>query len=485
MKSFFLNSFICLNLSITTIAFSAERTLVMLGGGGEPVSSDSTIFDQGLISLDGYLKKNNWNHSISFNGGHSKSDEILNTSFPSAQSKNSFTAENFNTLIQNYENKIKSGQVKSGDQLMLMIATHGAMKSGNESTHQVAVNAVQGQTNLTNLSGATTVSIDKLKNLADLAKRNGIKLAILDFSCHSGNTISLANENTCVISSTGPKHFGYNTFAQNFIDKMKSGKTLEDVFLDTRKKTTDNSFPMISTPEGDTINRKIYPEITPYLYFYDKNPDIDKMTDYLYGASSKAGRCDRQAQYQGLISHIDSVLSPNNILLNKSFPEITRMKALLAQYKEQQDRYLDMLESWGTNELDRVEEFNGSATFGKNVRSMNGKYTWKEMLSTNFDRIIKDVTDAKNNTKDPAKMAMFQSSIDMHTKALNKQKEIISNYPNLKNYKDKFKEQMTLMNGTSELVNKISLEEKKLYDHMYEDLRANRTKNNPCKDFVL
>ncbi len=485
MKLSLLISTLCLNFTITSIAFSTERSLIMFGGGGEPTTSNSTIFDGGLTSLNGYLKNNNWNHNISFNGGHSQSEEILNSNFPNAQSKSSFTAENFNTLIQIYENKIKNGQVKSGDQLMLMIATHGAMNSGSELTHQVAVSAAEGKTNLNNLAGATVVNLDKLKNLAQLAKDKGIKLAILDFSCHSGNSLALANENTCVISSTGPKHFGYNTFAQNFIDKMKGGKSLEDVFLETRKNTTDNSFPMISTPEGDNINRNIYPEITPYLYFYDRNPDIDKMTEYLLDASSIGGRCNRQTQYQGLINQIDSVRSPNNALLNKSFPEIAKMKALLAQYKDQQDRYLDMLGAWGSNELNRKELFSGTGAVGKTVRFMNGNYTWKEMLETDFDRIIQNVTDAKSKTKDPATVAMFQSSIDMHSKARTKQREIMANYPNLKDYKNKFKNQMTSMEGTYEIVNKISLEEKKLYDNLYENLRANRTKSNPCKDFVL
>jgi hypothetical protein len=408
--------------------------------------------------------------------------------FPDAINKSSFTKNNYNVIIKNYEEQIKSGQMKAGDQLMLMIDTHGAVNSPGESTHQIATGSASDHLDLNNLAGSTNVSMDALKNLTVLARQKGIKLAIIDFSCHSGNSLSLANENTCVISSTGTTHFGYNTFSENFIDKMKRGKSLEDVFLDTRKSTTDNSYPMISTPEGIAINKDIYPNLTPYLYYYEADPNLDKMTNYLLEASTNGGLCTRKNQYDELQRQLESLRAASTLNMNKNIPEINRIKNLIAQYKEKQDRYISLARNWGTAELSHTETFSGTGTAGKKSSTMTGNFTWQQMIETDYDGIIKNVTNAKKSTKDPFTQAQFQSSIEMHSKARDKKNEILSLYPNLKDYKQKFKEQVNEMQGTYAIANQIALEERKLYDSMYSNLRSEKKANkqsSACKEFML
>ena len=117
---------------------------------------------------------------------------------------------------------------------------------------------------------------------------------------------------------------------------------------------------------------------------------------------------------------------------------------------------------------------------------MNQKYTWKEILETDYDTIIFNVTSAKKSAKDPMTIAMFQASIDMHKKGKAKQQEIISQYPSLKDYKQKFTEQIKAMDGTYQTANQIALEERKLYDKIYKNLRTEKkSATNPCKDFLL
>lgn len=474
-------------LLLSTQPALAERRLLLMGGGGEPRSLNTTIFDQTLNSLDKYLDKNSWGKvDVSFNGGHAQTEAIMAMKFSNANSKSSFTKNNFNALIKTYEAQIESGELKSGDQLLVMIDTHGAMKTNGDSTHQIAVGAsVTNATDLTTLGGTSLVSMDALKNLADLAKRKGVKLGILDFSCHSGNSLALANENTCVITSTGKTHFGYNTFSENFISKMKPGKSLEEAFLDTRRDTTDNSFPMISTPEGELINQKIYPNITPYLYYYEENPTIDKMTNYLLEASSNAGLCSRQNQYEELQRQLSTLQAATLLNMNKNLPEIEKIKGLINSYKQKQDNYINMLRSWGVTELGRRDQFTATATIGKKSATMSSGYSWKDLLETDFDSIIKNVSNAKNSTRNPADQAQFQASIDMHTKAKYKQMEILNQYPNLKDYKTKFKSQLTEFKATYAIANQIALEERKLYNSMYKNLRNESQERNPCKDFVL
>lgn len=476
-----------LTLALLSPIAHAERNLVLFGGGGEPKNLNTTIFDNTLNELDNYLSKNKWKNQISFNGGHSQTEAMLTMKFGDAASKSSFTINNYNTIIKNYENQIRNGQIKSGDQLMIMIDTHGAEKSSDDSslTHQIAVGQATSSTNLNDLGGQQVFSLDTLKNLTDLAREKGVKLAILDFSCHSGNTLPLANENTCVISSTGPKHFGYNSFSDDFIKNMKSGKSLEDVFLTTRKGTMDNSFPMISSEEGKAINNDFYPTITPYLYYYEKDPHVDKMTDYLLSSATNAGMCQRSNQFDKLLSQIDNLKAVNAISTGKSMPEVDRIKALIQDYKARQDSYINLVRSWGTSELNRKEQFIGTAKVGKRTEKMTGNFTWKELVEGDFEKIIKNVSSAKLGTRDPQTQAQFQASIEMHTRALEKQQEILTQYPNLKNYKAKFRTAMDDMLGTYAVANKIALEERKLYDNMYNNLRQEKKTSNACRNFVL
>jgi hypothetical protein len=475
------------SIGLFSSAAMASRSLVLFGGGGEPKNINNTIFDNTLTEMDNYLSKNKWNSSVAFNGGHSQTEAMLTMKFSDATNKTTFTPSNYNTLIKMYETQIKNGELKSGDQLMIMIDSHGAEKPAGDQglTHQIAIGQGASTTNLNDLSGSSTVSLDSLKNLTNLAKEKGIKLAILDFSCHSGNTLPLANENTCVISSTGTKHFGYNTFSENFIKKMKSGKSLEDVFLATRKDTTDNSFPMISSDEGKAINQDFYPTITPYLYYYEKEQRLDKMTDYLLSASTNAGICQRKNQFDSLLNQLENLRAVNMLNANKSMPEIERIKALISDYKEKQDQYIDLVRNWGAPELSRKEQFAGSATYGKRTEKMTGNFTWKELVEGDFDTIIKNVSNAKMGTRDAATQAQFQASIEMHTKARDKQAEILSRYPNLKNYKQKFRSAVDEMQGTYVIANKIALEERKLYDNMYNNLRQEKKSSNACRSFML
>jgi hypothetical protein len=468
-------------------ALSSENFLFLFGGGGEPKNSNQTIFDETLTQTDKFLKSSKWKSAISFNGGHAHTEAIMKANFNDAQVKTSFSNNTYTNLVKNYEEKIKKGEIKSGDQLMIMIDAHGAAKDlqKKEVTHNIAIGEASAPIDLNNLNVTSTISLDTLQNLTTLAKEKGIKLAILDFSCHSGNTLSLANENTCVISSTGTMHFGYSNFVSNFTKKMKAGISLEDVFLSTRKETADNSFPMISTEEGKAINNDFYPAITPYLYYYDEDEYNDKMTEYLLSASTKNGLCQRHRQYDDLLSQLEGLYAVSTLNANKSLPEIEQIKALIADYKNKQDRYINLVRSWGIQELNHKEMFVGSGVVGKQKETMKGNFTWKDLIESDLDRIIKNISSAKLAAKDPQTQAAFEASIEMHTKAREKQREILARYPNLKNYKHKFHEALNEFQGTYAIANKIALEERKLYDKMYELLKEEKKKMNACSGFIL
>lgn len=474
-------------LSLSLLLFSqsaySERRIALMGGGGAPVGK-TTIFDETLNSFDRYLQKNKWGQVVLiFNGDHSTTDDIIKTKFRNAALKANISQNNFNAVIKQYENQIKTGELKSGDQLLVMIESHGLPKSADELTHSIAVRSENPQV----AESLKNSSMDAMKNLTELAKEKGIKLAIIDFSSYSGNSLELANENNCVISSTGKDHPGYTSFAEKFISNMAAGKSLEDVFLETRKNTADNSYPMISGPEGQVINHDIYPGLTPYLYYNDHrktDQSEDKLSEYLIQSSSDK-LCKRENQFAELEKQLAKLRETPALNISGHYPDIDGIKLLIQYYKRKQDNYIKLLNSWGVTELSHKEQFSATATSGKKSFTMSGNFTWKELVETDFDGIIKNVTYALPMTKDSATQAQFKASIEMHTLAFAKQKEILSRYPKLKDYKENFKIQLSELEGTYAIANQIAMEERKLYSAMYSNLRKDKASKNACNDFIL
>src|SRR5690349_12376650 len=136
----------------STITF-AENHLLVFGGGGEP-QGETTIFDSGMETFGKNLKKANWRYEVSFNGGHRNTEKILSNNFPSPVIPNTdFTDVKFEKLLIDYKEKILSGTIKSGDQLMIIINSHGASKDSNSETHKISAKG-GAATDLNNLQGS-------------------------------------------------------------------------------------------------------------------------------------------------------------------------------------------------------------------------------------------------------------------------------------------------------------------------------------------
>ena len=212
--------------------FAGDKYFSFIGGGGEP-DGETTIFDPEIPFVGDYVKKSRPKHvNISFNGGHGSTEKKLEESF--GDKNNSFTMESFHQIIQSYADQIRSGEIKSGDQVVVYLSTHGARKKDSENTHHIAFAGSDGTSDLVTLEGANTASLDELKVLSELALKHDVKLGIIDDSCHSGNSLALANKNTCVVSSSGPDLFGFASTA--FSKNLKKGRSLEDYFLKARER---------------------------------------------------------------------------------------------------------------------------------------------------------------------------------------------------------------------------------------------------------
>lgn len=247
-----------------------SKHVVLFGGSGDP-PGPTTLFDTNARLLGQYSQQVNANARIAFDGGHAQTEAIVSQSFPSV-AREDFTSASYRAKVQGYIADIQAGRIQRGDQLMLVMSTHGAQPMEGQRSHNVS--AGRGHAvDLNTLSGSETVSMDDLHQLTTLAEQNGVKLAILDMSCHSGASMGLGNSKTCVISAAGSQSFGYGgdsptIFSNTLLSKLTPGKNLEEVFLEARSASNDLSFPMISAGAGRSVGDELYPLLRRYQNSY-------------------------------------------------------------------------------------------------------------------------------------------------------------------------------------------------------------------------
>lgn len=463
-------------VSLFSFSVSAENHLLLMGGGGEP-TGDTTIFDGGLNRFSNNLNSSKWKYDISFNGGHTKTETILKNQYSKAQSTSHFTPAKYNELIESYKVKILLGDIKAGDQLMIIINTHGAINDGRQKTHLIAAKG-KAASDMNKLSDAELVSLDALAELVKLTNDRGITMGIVDLSCHSGNSLKLKSPNTCVVTSTGPNHYGFaggNSFSDLFLANLTPGKTMEQAFLKARVESNDAAYPMISTEEQESISREVYSNITPYLYFYD--PNADKITDYLSKVSKDQVTCQRENQFIALIKKIES--------MNQLLPVSRRndLKNLISLYKKQQDKIINDIKNLGGHQLSQKENITTPITGGKG-RPVSWNHTWKEILDTDTDKYIKNFQAQAARAKTAQDKAEALAVAENYRKLQMKKEAITALYPNIKNYEAASKQLVKSLGENQLTAEKIAAQEKKFYDELY---RSKQSLNfqDPCRRLVF
>jgi hypothetical protein len=448
--------FILIPLSV----FSQTLHMVVLGGSGEPQNKETTIFDAGLEKMGEFNRSHpDIKSQVFFNGGHAETEKIAAEGFGSSKP---FTAQEYYRVIEDYKRKMNSGEIRPGEKILINLYTHGASKDPGETTHKIAAGS-GAVTNFDSIAGTTTVSVDALKSLRDLAKAKGIQLAIIDLSCHSGNTLKLADENTCVISATGPNHYsgaGTKSFGAVFSGALSPGKTLEDAYLSARSQFNDPSFPMISSPAGEDVQERIYDNETPFLYYY--NPQNDKLTPYLEKLTDEGGKCEIDQDLIGLSSEIEKVLRSG------ANPELTQklgeMKAALNAYHDYLREIRRKMDQFGIGDMGKIHELCSG--------EVCQKYTAKEIVSTSFSAFIPYYEE--KGDKDRAAIARQGEEL--------KSKLLIEN-PKMKESAKFWATLPDLQKKSSLLQSNVAKAQKELYLEMYH--RSQAKGPNPCRDFKL
>lgn len=466
-------------------AYSANH-LVFMGGGGEP-AGDTTIFDHDAANISGLTKSGKWSYQASFNGGHPITEGIINQTFSHPESPNSvFSEKNYNALIEDSLQKIKSGKLKAGDQLLIVIDTHGAEKKEKELSHSIAFKSKSQIADYDSLNGVSVGTLDRLNEIVKLSDQQGVKLGIVDMSCHSGASLNLAknSKNTCVITASGPNHYahaGPGAFANNFFAEIKQGrlKNLEDIYLKARKDFNNPSFPMISTAAGRAINDDLYAQIGPYINYQSEK--TGKLTKQLIDLSNPVEQCKEFRNFNKLLTSIEVFQE----IADQSNGDLQSLKEMLEVYREAQQNMIKNVKKSNVGILNKEMTIASNTINPRNKQPYySTNLTVKELLK--IDKIQFQL-DSEAEFE-----AVHQYAPDhklrkqAHTEYLNNLfgqiDKINQQYPNLASAEEQLRlKNERIITNTYDIAQAIAKKERTLYQAMYEAKKA----PNPCADFKL
>jgi hypothetical protein len=472
---------------------AGETSLIFIGGGGEP-DGETTIFDWDVSYLADYHKKAKLkNTSIAFDGGHSDTEKILKNNF-TGQSVLNFNTTNFEKIISDYISALEKGEYKAGDQIMVMIDSHGSFSVKGQYSHSVSP------------SDGASIDLDRLIKLKKKARERGVKLAVIDLSCHSGSTIALADENTCVLTATSPDHYAYTRssvpwlengpFTNNFISGMQAGKNLEELFVSARAASVSFDYPMISSPEGLTINANIYERLGHFLFFTDKDRKEGK-SYILNKASETNGLCTQEQSFNTLMRFIKEIEDItitekkgwffSGKYMSADF-DSSKLERLLKEYQAILSELIRIKNEINNDksEVDTVSDYvTTDSRSGKTViKQRSSKDRVSLRLLVDYDVIIQLIHSLmKNKDSTESDLKNYNISLENVKKKKEEQNKMRIQYPRLAQLitdYDKLSEQMP--SGARV----IALEEKKMYNEYYKALRRiHPDTKNPCRDFIL
>ncbi len=220
-------------------ANTGKKRAVLVGGTGEEFAKEN-VFTKDFAKFRGNLEKRGWNVEVNFDGPKFR--------LPNA---NLATNENIKASLANVETSSHAG-----DEVLLFFHGHGQKKSGGQKTHNFITEDQNG------------FDMDALQDTAARLTAKGVKVAVVDLSCYSGNTQALDLPSACVLT-LGSKDYvtvcsdadNASAFTSAFTDfnAADRGLNLQDQFLKARKFDTKSpNFPQLSslvTPARPAFDR--------------------------------------------------------------------------------------------------------------------------------------------------------------------------------------------------------------------------------------
>lgn len=470
---------------VSFLSLAEQKHFYLVGAGGEP-EGRSTQFDPVFKDFGRFINGSQWQTSISINGGHSKTESII-SKYNNVENFGPYTLENHNKVIDDLKNKLDNNLVQRGDKLLIMINTHGARPDNISTSHKVFAGSGLA---------VESVSLDSLEEVVKRAESKGVKLAIVDFSCFSGNTLKLAGSNTCVISATGENYLAYSgvdylfyrnkkTFVDQFTQGLREGANLEEIFLRARERTNSPEFPMISTPAGNEAQNQLLKILNTYL---PNNAQHNNISDiYNVGASEYFElTCQVEVNYQNILNFINDLKKINQ------FINVEEMIKALEKYRSYQEDYeskLTEIRLIGKNVKEDIER-----NFPNEVRLFSLE-SGEAILLTDYEKekekMVQILESLKKGlpdiiSRELPSVKLFEEAIKLLDKKISIAQSLREKYA--KNLSDK---QMELENTftpavldkVNDLYGDVIIEANKVYNDIYTSQPA--SESNPCRDFVL
>jgi hypothetical protein len=327
-----------------------QKILVLLGGSGDP-AGNTTIFDQNLPQFSGLLS-GGWTPTVLYDGNRAGSRAAAAAVFGPHVS--SMDRAGMDRLFEAFDKSLAAGSLKKGDQVLLVIDTHGAVRTPGEATHSVA------------LEGGERVSLDELRALRDKLAKAGVQVAIVDHSCYSGASLALADENTCVLASSSANR---ETFTRDgFLTGLRPGRSLEQAFREGRFADATGDMPEISTAEGREVAAMLEP-LLGETYSGQLEPDYP-------GAGPCAERVAREEKLLALVQNLAALFDSGKVdkaLLAEEFgpAAATRFESLregFAAYDEALARHqaaLDAIDALAARPTEILQDNGAPVTLGE------------------------------------------------------------------------------------------------------------------------
>lgn len=430
---------VILIFAVTSVTYANKKEVIFFGGGGEP-AGDSTIFDRGVSTFMPFMPGSGWTVRPYFNGGHKRSENIARMKF--GNNNKPMTSQNVRAEILSLRKRIESGDLKQGDQLMLTIYTHGATPKSGQQSHSVST--TDG-----------TFDLDEVIALRDLAERKGVKLAIVDMSCHSGNTLKLSSDKTCVVSATG-EGLGYNTSSESMGMNLIRGSNLEMAFIRARR-TPVGASPQISSPAG----KKTY-AATKFLHeSMEENSRLSARKDpnFCYGSENEEfKKLARNISDIRKNSIYDQVSNYFGITAGTAQGMTDKMQTALDNYANGRKKLQDS--------FDAMEALNPRSCRALGNNSLCGK---NENFEYGYSLLAKMKAEGKLEKAREAELEVYKQHIES---------------PEFKKWKqaqDDYKTQPSIY----PLAKDVGRAERDIYEQVYLENAKDNREPNPCKDFVL
>jgi hypothetical protein len=260
-------------LFLSILSSFAQNELLVLGADPLQVGP-FTPFDQQLdLMVQMSKKRTNLHSSFLFTQGHKVTDDIL---------KNSSTKNFTNATLTEELNQLKKRmqEMKEGQTVSVVILAHGQRASFSRATLTHDISAHKDDQHLHEKDGF--ISLDFLKDLAEIAAQKKLKLAIVDGSCYSGETLKIAQipglEKTCIISASTDHATSNARVTLQLLKGLVDGPNLQSGYITGRKASrealryfsgisvsTAPAFPQISDSIGTFLSKEFFPKLFRYL----------------------------------------------------------------------------------------------------------------------------------------------------------------------------------------------------------------------------